>query len=115
MSVEMTMNWDAMNAAEKTAWLSQHILGVEENFEFGDNAHTGWLIHRCETAMAESHNKALWIKNVTSEVSAHVYDGMSDAQVQHPDTLWAYYQYFHTAPFELRGRCLYFAKRGLAV
>lgn len=115
MSIEYTMNWDAMTANEKTRWLSQHMLGVEETFDFGDNADTVWLIHRCETHIKDSHDRSLWIRNVTSEVSAHVYAGLSDAQVQHPDTLWAYYEYMHTAPLDVRGRALYFSKRQLAV
>jgi hypothetical protein len=113
--VEFTMNWDAMNAIEKTQWLSRYILEAEQSFEFGDNAETFYLLHRCENVIKESQHRLIWIKNVTSEVSAHVYDGMSEAQIQHPDTVWAYYEYFHTSPASLRGRCLYFAKRNLAV
>lgn len=115
MSIEYTMNWDAMNGVEKTRWLSHYILGAEQTSEFGDNAETAWLIHRCEDAVKNSHDRSLWIRNVTSEVSANVYEGMSDAQVQHPDTLWSYYEFMHTAPFSVRGRALYYAKRQLSV
>lgn len=115
MTVALTMNWDAMTEIEKTQWLSTHILGTEQSFEFGENKDTLWLINQCEQKVMNSHDRGLWIRNVTSEVSAHVYAGMSDAQVQHPDTLWLYYEFFHTAPAALRGRALYFAKRQLQV
>lgn len=112
--VELTMNWDAMTAIEKFEWLSQHILKESQQGELGENAETAFLIQRCEKAIQESHFDR-WIKNVTSEVSAHVYDGLTDAQVQHPDTLWRYYAFMHTTPAETRGRCLYFSFRELQV
>ena len=113
--IEQTMNWDAMTPVEKTQWLSHYMLGAEQNFEFGENKDTYWLLRQCELRIQDSNQQGIWIKNVTSEVSAHVYDGLTDAQIQQPETLWKYYAYFHTAPFSLRGRALYFAHRGLAV
>ena len=115
MSIELTFNWDAMSAAEKTAWLSHHIIQSVQTFEFGENQESYWLLRQCEQKIMQSNSRNLWIKNVTSEVSAHVYSGLTDAQIQQPDTLWSYYEYFHTAPFSLRGRALYFSFRGLAV
>jgi len=115
MSVEFTYNWDAMTDAEKTAWLSEHILGQDSSFDFGENKDTYVLIARCEAEIKASRHRQLWIENVTSEVSAHVYRDMSDQQIQSQDTLWSYYEYFHTAPMSLRGRALYFAYRGLKV
>lgn len=115
MSVEFTYNWDAMTEAEKTAWLSEHILKNEQNFEFGENKETLWLVNQCESIVKGSRHRQLWIENVTSEVSAHVYAGLSDKEIQSQDTLWSYYEHFHTAPVSLRGRALYFAQRGLKV
>lgn len=115
MSVDFTYNWDAMTGAEKTAWLSQHVLKNEQLFEFGENKDSYWLIHQCESIIKESRQRQLWIENVTSEVSAHVYNGMSDREIQSQDTLWLYYEHFHTAPVTLRGRAIYFAQRGLKV
>lgn len=113
--IDHTFNWDAMTPAEKTQWLSHYVLGSEQQFDFGENSESYWLLHQCEEKISHSNNRLLWIKNVTSEVSAHVYNGLTDEQIQSGDTLWNYYEYFHTAPFNLRGRSLYFATRGLAV
>ncbi len=113
--VDFNLNWDAMNAEEQTLWLSSHILGSPQHFPLGEDAQSLQLIDKCQKQIGGTDKCRLWLENVISEVSAHVYNGMTDEQVQHEATLWAYYQYLHTAPTAVRGRALHYAARGLKV
>ena len=114
-----TTNWDTMNESEQAAWLNKFVLGNDVEAEGNRYSTAGGipvefdanLIHECESHL-EHQELDLYMDNCLGEASAIAYKDLSAEQIQQPETAKKFYFTLMLLPVEVRGRCIYWAKRG---
>lgn len=114
-------NWTLMSDKEKSAWLTAFALNItlrEDNGIFINDG-TGVpldcvdanLIAAGEAALSPDQ-KALYISSIMGEVSAQIYEGKTQEQIQAQSTAMEFYSAILMCDLETRGRCMYWAIRG---
>jgi hypothetical protein len=112
-------NWNTLSSVEQHAWLLMFCAKknvVQENGVFlcENKAVTGEidldLIHELESNL-DTQAKSIYIENLTSEISVQTYKGLSESQIQLPETTNAYYFNVLHAPKALKAKCLYYAMK----
>lgn len=113
-------NWDTMTDAEQTAWLAKFVLCEDVQFDgtkftlFGSDLSDQFgqtLVSNCEKKLQDSVRE-LYLDNCLAEASSITYKGMTQEQVQSPDTAKKFYATLLMLPSEVRARCMYWAVRG---
>ena len=114
-----SQNWDLLEENERAAWL--HMFGASNASPFihgnevvddirPDLAVDANLVCQCESQLGGKVD--LYLKNCLSEASVLAYSGMTDEEVQHPDTAQKFYKAVLLLSVNVRAKCLYWTIRG---
>lgn len=112
-------NYNILTKKEKIAWLvmfglNEDIVLKDGQYYFGsalvpDEIDLN-LIHQIESNLS-GKVRDNYVENITNEISAITYRGMTDAQISLPSTTASYYYNLLHAGAELRAKCLYYSIR----
>ena len=107
--IERNANWATLDDAEKAEWLTEHVLHVAAAKILDYN-----LVQTC-VARLDAVQRKQFVANMLSEVAAHTYDGLTQAEIESDQTRENFYFNCVSQTPDVIGKCIHWAIRGEGV